>query len=414
MTDSVIERLDERIAALGAISDPGPGVTRPSFSALERDAHRLVVDWAAEQGATATTDPAGNTIIVFRPGEPYLLIGSHVDSVPRGGRYDGVVGVLSALEVAAAVAADIRLGLRAVVFAAEEGAWFGTPCLGSLIASGQLPDAALTTLTNRDGVTIAAAAGQVGLRPVDCPVWVREPAIAGFLEVHIEQGPRLEAEGVRIGVVDVVAGCNRLALEITGRAEHSGATPMRGRADALVAAAEIVLAVESAGRSAHDGVATVGRLDVEPNSATTIPGRVRATIDIRDVDAGRQRRTGRRIRELISSIAADRGVIAKLTPLTERDPVMLSAWPRRALATACAEARVPFRILPSGAGHDAAVVAHHAPAAMLFVATPGGISHSPDEECRTEDVALAALIVADAIRRLDREARAAGAARAGA
>jgi allantoate deiminase len=403
------QRLDERIAALAAVSDPGPGVTRPSFSAREREGHRLVADWAAEQGAEAQTDAAGNTILVFRPGEPYLLIGSHLDSVPRGGRYDGVVGVLAALEVAAALAREVALGLRAVVFAAEEGARFGTPCLGSLLATGDLPAGALTTLRDADGTTPAEAAADLGLRPAECPAWIREPAVAAFLEIHIEQGLELETEGVRLGVVDVVAGCSRLALDLTGRAEHSGATPMRRRAEALVAAAAVALEVEAAGRSAREGVATIGRLEVEPNSATTIPGRIHATIDIRDVDAGRQRRTQQRIRDTVHAIAAERGIVSELTTLSARDPVMLSAWPRRALAAACTEARVPFRILPSGAGHDAAVVARRAPAGMLFVATPGGVSHSPDEDCRTEDVALAALVATDALRRLDREARAAAA-----
>jgi hydantoinase/carbamoylase family amidase len=409
VTTVLTQRLDQRIAELAAISDPGPGVTRPSFSPREREAHDLVAGWAAEKGGTATTDAAGNTILVFRPGEPYLLIGSHLDSVPCGGRYDGVAGVLAALEVAAALASEVELGLRAVVFAAEEGARFGTPCLGSLLATGELPDDALTTLRDAAGTTPDQAAADLGLRPADCAAWIREPAVAAFLEIHIEQGLELEAEGVRLGVVDVVAGCSRLALELTGRAEHSGATPMRRRADALAAAAAVALEVEAAGRSAREGVATIGRLDVEPNSATTIPGRVRATIDIRDVDAGRQRRTERRIRDTVETIAGERGIVSRLTPLSARDPVMLSAWPRRALAAACTDARVPFRILPSGAGHDAAVVARRAPAGMLFIATPGGISHSPDEDCRTEDIALAALVATEALRRLDREARAAGA-----
>ncbi len=402
---TVAERLDTRLAALAEISAGGPGVTRPSFGALERDAHAQVAAWAAQDGARAETDPAGNTVLIYGEGEPYLLVGSHLDSVPEGGRYDGTVGVLAGMEAAASVASELELGMRVVIFSAEEGARFGRPCLGSELATGAAPDGLLDGLRDGEGRSAADVAHESGLRPEACPPWLRAPEVAAYLEVHIEQGRVLERERVRLGVVDVIAGAARLEVELGGRPEHSGTTPMDDRLDALTAAAEVVLEVERIGREARHGVATVGRLDVHPNSVTTVPGGVRLVVDVRDVDAGRQDEAAAAVRAAITRIAGARGTPVEIRELASRAPVMLSAWPRLALAQACGEERLPFRVLPSGAGHDAAVVAHTAPSALLFVPTPNGRSHTPDEACRTEDVAVACAVVARALRRLDRDAR---------
>lgn len=396
--NAVVERLASRVESLASLSEPGAGVSRPSWSKLESEAHRLVASWVTDAGVRAERDEGGNTTLIFAEGEPYLGIGSHLDSVPGGGRYDGVIGVLAALEAAVELAPDIDLGLRVIIFAAEEGARFGRPCLGSALATGdataaELPPAAV------------AAAESIGLDPSSCPAWAAEPELAAFLEVHIEQARRLELEGVGVGIVDVVAGASRQGIRIKGRAEHSGAAPMAGRADALAAAAEIVLEVERAGRDSHDGVATVGKLEVHPNAITTVPGQVSAVIDVRAVDELDQRAMLERIREAAIEIAAARELEIELDEPIWQDPTMLSAWPRRALADACAELEEPFRIMRSGAGHDAAVVARHAPAAMLFVPTPGGVSHSPDEDCRLEDAARGARVVARALRILDQQAR---------
>lgn len=403
---AVASRVEERLEALAEISAPGDGVTRPSFGPLEREAHALVTAWAAADGARAETDAAGNTVLVYGEGEPYLLLGSHLDSVPQGGRYDGTVGVVAGMEAAAETAGELALGVRVVVFSAEEGARFGRPCVGSELATGAAPAGLLDRLRDGDGATARDVAGACGLAPEDCEPWLRAPAVAAYLEVHIEQGLVLERERVRLGVVDVIAGADRLAVALAGSAEHSGTTPMDARHDALAAAAELVLAVERIGRDARHGVATIGRLDVEPNSPTTVPGGVRAVIDVRDVDAGRQRASVDAVRAAIDEIAHRRGTPATVTEIASRSPVMLSAWPRRALAGACADMQLPYRVLASGAGHDAAVVAHTAPAAMLFVPTPNGRSHAPDEACRVEDVAAACAVLAGALRRLDTEATA--------
>ncbi|MCW3014412.1 MAG: Zn-dependent hydrolase [Solirubrobacterales bacterium] len=398
-------RLTERLAELATISTPGPGVSRLAFGPLERAAHERVAGWGSKDGARVEVDAAGNTVMVYAEGEPYLLIGSHLDSVPAGGRYDGAAGVVAALEVARAVAPELGLGLRVVAFSAEEGARFGRPCLGSELATGASPDGLLDVLRDTDGRTAIEVARESGLDPTGCVAWAAEPAVAAFVELHIEQGRVLEREGVRLGVVDVVAGATRLAVELTGRPEHSGTTPMDGRLDALTAMAEVVLAVEATGRATRHGVATVGHLEVVPNSATTVPGAVRAVVDVRDIDAGRQATAVADVRAAIAAIAAARGIGATIAVLADRPPVMLSAWARRALAEACTARGLPFRVLPSGAGHDAAVLALTAPAAILFVPTPQGRSHSPDEQCDVVDLAVACEVMALALRRLDATAR---------
>lgn len=401
----VAARIEHRLQELAAISAPGPGVSRLAFSPLEREAHAQIAAWGAEDGATAQVDAAGNTVLVYAAGEPYLLLGSHLDSVPAGGRYDGAAGLVTALEVARRVAPELGLGLRVVAFSAEEGARFGRPCLGSELATGAAPDGLLDDLNDHEQGSASEAARDVGLDPSGCVAWAREPAVAAFLELHIEQGRVLEREGVRLGVVDVVAGATRLAIEFKGRPEHTGTTPMDGRRDALTAMAEVVLAVEAIARATRHGVATVGRLDVRPNSATTIPASARAVVDIRDVDAGRQAAAVDAVRAAIDRIAEARGLESAVAVLADRPPVMLSAWTRRALADACGELAVPFRILASGAGHDAAVVALTAPSGMLFVPTPGGQSHTPEERCDVHDLALGCSVLVEALRRLDRTAR---------
>ncbi len=400
-----VARLGDRLATLAAITAPGPGVTRPAFSPLERTAHEQLASWGALDGARAEVDAAGNTVLVYGEGEPYVLLGSHLDSVPSGGRYDGAAGVVAALDVAREAAPGLGLGLRVVAFSAEEGARFGRPCLGSELATGAMPDGLLASLQDADGASALDAARTCGLDPHAIEPWATEPAVAAFVEIHIEQGRTLEREGVRIGVVDVVAGATRLNVAMTGREEHSGPTPREARRDALAAMSELVLAVERVGQDARHGVATIGRLDVTPNSATTVPGGVRAVVDIRDIDAGRQAEAVAAVRRAIDEIARRRDVGATVTVVADRPPVMLSVWARQALAEACGELGQAFRVMPSGAGHDAAVLALRTAAAIVFVPTPHGRSHSPDERLDIDDLALACAVTAVAVRRLDRTAR---------
>jgi allantoate deiminase len=400
LSATVAERVRERLAELALIGgEAGGGVTRLAYTQAEREAHQLFCGWARAAGASCELDPAGNSVAVFRDGTPYFLIGSHLDTVLHGGRYDGAAGVVAALEVAQAVG-ELRRGVRAVAFAGEEGARFGRPTLGSALAAGLLDGRGLGKLHDADGTALIDAAAEIGLDPASTPTWLGDE-VGCYFELHIEQGRQLESGAARIGLVDAIAGSVRLQFEITGRADHSGATSMRMRADALTAASELVLAVEEAGRGYRSTVATVGRIQVTPNNVTTIPGHVTLWVDLRDVDPDLQRGAARRVLDRSAEIATRRGVRIASDVLSEQPPIVLSAWPRAILYEECRARGVAYRVLSSGAGHDAAVVARRAPSAMVFIPCVEGISHSPREQASPEDIALAVEVLCSALHRTD-------------
>ncbi len=399
-TRTVADRVRERLAELALIGGESTGgVTRLAYSDVEREAHERFSAWARAAGARCEVDAAGNSVAVFHEGAPYFLIGSHLDTVLHGGRYDGAAGVIAALEVAAAVG-ELHRGVRAVAFAAEEGARFGRPTIGSSLAAGLLDERGLGKLRDADGTTLLAAAAGIGLDPAATSAWIGDD-VACYFELHIEQGRQLEAGAARIGLVDAIAGSVRLHFELIGRADHSGATPMRMRADALAAASELVLAVEEEGRRYRSTVATVGRLEVIPNNVTTVPGQVTLWVDIRDVDPDVQRRAARRVLHAAAEIAARRSV--RITPdvLSDQPPIVLSAWPRAILYEECRARELAYRVLSSGAGHDAAVIARRSPSAMVFIPCVEGISHSPREQASPEDIAMAIDVLRSTLRRID-------------
>jgi hydantoinase/carbamoylase family amidase len=400
LAPAVAERVRARLAELAQIGDdPDGGVTRLAYSQSERQAHDRFRAWAQASGASCHVDGAGNSVAIFKEGTPYFLIGSHLDTVLHGGRYDGAAGVVAALEVAEAAGA-LRCGVRAVAFAAEEGARFGRPTIGSSLAAGLLDARALGRLRDADEVTPLAAAAGVGLDLAEADSWL-DDRVACYFELHIEQGRQLEAGAARLGLVDAIAGSVRILFECTGRADHSGATPMRARADALTAASELVLGVERAGRRHRSTVATVGRMDVSPNSVTTIPGQVALSVDLRDIDPDLQRRAARDVLGAASEIAARRGLRIRSEVVSGQPPIVLPSWPRAILYEECRARGLAFRILSSGAGHDAAVVAQRAPAAMVFIPCVDGVSHSPREQASPDDIALACELLSSALRRTD-------------
>ena len=333
----ILERLDELYAIGG-----GPGANRPHPSAAEDEAHRLAASWLAEAGLEVEVDRHGNLFGHVRgsdPGTRAVWTGSHLDTVPQGGRFDGALGVVAAIEAVERVGAG-----SVVVFRGEE-----VGCIGSraLVAAGDpLPDA--------------------------------------FLELHVEQGPRLADRGAPLGIVTSIVGYARAELFFDGTAGHAGTTPMDGRDDALVAAAERILAIRTAARGIEDAVATVGELDVEPAAGNVIPSRVRISLDVRAPDRAR-------LDALIAAIDFEPG--------HRTEPVELGARCRSVLREAIEARGLPIVELPSGAGHDAGVLAAaDVDAGMLFVRSlNGGISHSPDELSSDEDVALAVDVLADAL-----------------
>lgn len=386
------------LARVGA--DPAGGITRLAYSEEERAAHELVGRWAADLGAEVLVDAVGNSTFVFDDREPYLAIGSHLDTVRQGGAFDGAAGVLAGLAVAERLQPE-NVGLRVVVFAGEEGARFGRPNLGSALAAGYLSADEAATLRDASGTTLAQAAGSLGFDVARPEIWL-DPRMTGFVECHIEQGQVLETSGTSIGLVDAIAGSIRMIVRFTGVAAHSGATPMDLRHDALLAAAEAIVEVERAARIGRQTVATVGKIEALPGSITTIPGRAEISVDIRDVDPETQRRCARQAVEAFREIADRRGVAVEVTVISAQAPVVLAAWLRNELRAACDDAGVRYRVLPSGAGHDAAIAARRTDAAMVFIPCRGGISHSPDEHASEEDLALAVDVITAALQRTDR------------
>lgn len=398
------ERLAE-LAALGATSD---GIDRGLFTAADAAARRLFAGWARASGFAVEQDRVGNVFARFDPGVGGVPVqcGSHLDTVKHGGAYDGaygVVGGLAALDRIAASGAPVRRPLEVVAWAGEEGSRFPLGCLGSSVFAGLTPYADVAALTADDGESFAdAAAGPNGLLD-GVPVRADIPAPAAYLELHIEQGPILERAGVRLGVVTAIAGQRRLEVEIGGSAGHAGTLPMRGRTDALCAASELVLAVERAAHDVGEAVATVGRLDVEPNQTNSVPGRVMLRVDIRSVDDDRIVRIEDRIRAAAAQTAVARGTTAAIRLIEVRAAAPMADALRALVRRACERLAPAVLDVPSGAGHDAMCLARIVPAAMLFVPSIGGHSHVAAEKTAPEDLELGVEALAAALLEASRE-----------
>jgi allantoate deiminase len=406
------ERLWSTLQAMSELTEPGPGVTRLAYSALERRAHTRFAEWMAEAGCDVTVDPAGNTIATRpgRTGGPAVGTGSHLDSVYNGGRFDGIAGSMAAVEVARLLhesQVETELPLRFVAFAGEEGARFGQACCGSKLAAGLSSRAELDERRDRDGVSLAEAMVAVGLDPDLASRSSWDPAEwSAFVELHVEQGAVLEDARVDLGVVDLISGSTRLELTITGQASHTGGTPMRRRADALAASAEAVLIAEQVALDPrHRGTrATVGRMSVEPGSITTIPGRVTFSLDIRDVDADRQRRSAAEIVARIRSTCLRRGARLDARLLADTSAVVLPDWVRSEITEAARERGVPYRVLTSGASHDAQMVNRLVPTGMIFVPSRQGLSHVPEEWTDPAQIAVGTDLLLATMLRLDARA----------
>jgi len=363
----VLERADELAAFT---EDPGR-ITRSLLTPAMAGARGRVREWMLDAGLEVRMDALGN--LAGRRGDARLVIGSHIDSVADAGRYDGVLGVLVALEVAAAT--DVPL--EVVAFADEDGLRFGSIYLGSRAYIGAPID---LSVRDRAGVTLRDAIG-VELGP---PLYRGADA---YLEVHIEQGPVLEAEGLPLGVVTAITGQSRYELAFEGVAGHAGTTPMDRRRDALAAAAEFVLAAERLAQAEPGLVATVGVITVPDGAVNVIAGRAEATLDVRHADDDVRANAVAALRGQADAIAGRRGVRVTWAPIAEQPAVRCTlADP---LAEAVAACGVPVRRLLSGAGHDAVTMAEVTDVALLFVRCAGGISHHPDEAVDEADVALA-------------------------
>ena len=404
-------RLANMLQRLSEIAGDGQAaVSRLAFTPAEREAHATVGRWMSAANLAVETDAFGNTYATRagrRPDLAPIAFGSHLDSVPQGGRFDGTVGVVAGLEAIRlldAAGVQTERPLRLIAFACEEGARFGEACLGSKAVVGLLQPNDLQRLRDAQGVTLATAMAELGMDARQLPsVRWGAGALAAFLELHIEQGRLLEADGKAVGLVEAVAGNTRLRITLRGRADHSGGTPMHLRRDALAAAAEIVLGVEGLANEPRrrTTVATVGRLEVSPNSITTVPARVTFYVDVRDVDGDRQRETAQEVLALAQQVAARRGVAVEAERVGDSSPVVLPLWLRQLTRDVCKRLDVPYRVLNSGAGHDAAILARALPAVMLFVPSHEGLSHCPEEWTSISDIAAGVRVLYHSILALD-------------
>lgn len=384
----------ERCAALRRFSEEPDRLTRPYGTPALRAAQDAVAGWMEAAGLSTRRDAIGNLIGRREGADPAagtLLLGSHLDSVRDGGNFDGPLGVLVALAAVEGLATrhdSLPFAIELPAFADEEGLRFGTAYLGSSAYTGAL-DPALLATPDADGTPLAEAIRAFGGDP-DAIGAERPPApLLGYVEVHIEQGPTLEALDLPVGVVSAIAGRNRIDAAFAGEAGHAGTVAMNRRRDALAAAAEVVLAAEEIARGTADLVATVGQIEVEPGAANVIPGRARLIVDLRHPDDAVRDDARRRLRERAAAIAERRRVGLAWDVPNDNGAVAMDPILAGLLADGISDAGFAVHRLPSGAGHDPVMLAPLCPVAMLFVRCAGGVSHNPAESVAEADVATA-------------------------
>ncbi len=381
--DSLME-----MARIGAT--PKGGSRRLALSDLDREGRDLFVRWCEEAGCTVRVDRMGN-IFARRPGreggEAPVVMGSHLDTQPSGGKFDGVYGVLAGLEVIRTLndhGYETDAPVEVSVWTNEEGARFAPSMIGSGVFAGVYPLEKGHACSDTDGRTIGEELARIGYAGDEaCGGW----PIRAFFEAHIEQGPILEAEGKTIGVVTGAQGLRWYDVTVGGMESHSGTTPMGRRRDAMAGAARMVGAVDRIGRETPDAVTTVGMMRVAPNSRNVIPGEVFFTIDARHPDAALLGTMDTAIRAACAEIAAEAGLELTIADVTDTAPVLFDADCVDAVRRAAEQAGYAHRDIVSGAGHDACFINGVAPTAMIFVPCRDGISHNETESATPEDLA---------------------------
>lgn len=395
-------RLEQRIGELSAIGGSGTSVTRLGLSPEEQRARDLISGWLRARGAKVWRDPAANVYGRFGGPGPAILLGSHIDSVPEGGRFDGALGVLCAVEAVDALLDDgvvFRRPVEVVGWCDEEGVRFGIGLFGSGATFGRLPDGAARR-ADRLGLTIADALRAIG-ESGDPTAAKREPGeFAAYLELHIEQGPRLAEAGFPLGVVSDIVGILHARVTVRGRQDHAGATIMTAREDALAAAAEMVLAVETAARALSDAVGTVGEISVRPGAKNVVPGECVFSLDLRARNEQTVEQLARDVRAAIRRIGDARRLRSTLDVLSRVPAVALDPPLRDLLLRSAHAIGVEAPELFSGAGHDAEnSQLAGVPTGMLFVRSTGG-SHNPNELAALDDAVLGARALSLALKEL--------------
>ncbi|MEO8319431.1 MAG: allantoate amidohydrolase [Bradyrhizobium sp.] len=394
--DEIVGRID----ALGAISETPELLARIFLTPEHRIAADLILSWMRDAGMAAHLDAIGNVCGRYegeRPGLPCLMLGSHYDTVRDAGKWDGPLGVITAISCVADLnkrGKRLPFAIEVVGFADEEGVRFASTLLGSRAVAGTFMESVLGG-KDRAGITMREALTTFGLDPDDTRAAARpRRELHAYVELHIEQGPVLEQKNLPVGVVTVIAGATRLAASLTGMAGHAGTVPMALRRDALAGAAECIVAIEELCRTDPDGlVGTVGYITAMPGATNVIPGKVSFTMDIRAPTDSHRRKAVADIVRRIESIAKTRALALQLDVTHENRTVPCEQWLKAQVADAVAAEGFPVFELPSGAGHDGMAMIDVADVAMIFVRCRGGISHHPDEHVDLADADAGARVL---------------------
>jgi ureidoglycolate amidohydrolase len=402
-------RLLAELETLSTFSDAEPpAVTRVVFTPTDLQARAWLISRCDEAGLAVRQDAVGNVFARWSgtdPAAPAVGTGSHIDAIPNAGKYDGVVGVLGGLEAMRALercAFQPRHSLELLVFATEEPTRFGVGCLGSRLLSGSLTAEAARQLRDRSGESLEEVRQKAGfqgdLESVELPAGFYK----AFLELHIEQGPLLERAQTPLGIVMKIAAPASLRVSIEGAGGHAGGVLMPDRQDALCAAAELILAIESAARStgSTDSVSTVGICEVFPGAVNSIPSRVQLTVDLRDTDLARRDGMIEAILSALKTVSAKRQVSIRPELLNADAPADCALDVRAALSDSCRQHGLPFLEMVSRAYHDSLFISRIAPTGMLFIPCRHGYSHRPDEYASPEDIARGVLVLAETLATL--------------
>jgi len=404
-------RLWDRHVAMGAIGATARGgVNRLALSATDAAAQAALAGWAAARGFQCARDEIGNLFVRregLDPDAAPVLMGSHLDSQPTGGRFDGTYGVLAGFEVLEALAdsgTHTRRPVEVVAWTNEEGSRFQPGCMGSAAFTGVFPLDRMLGMQDRDGVSVSSALAELTKAAPVAFRSMQSVKPAAYLEAHIEQGPRLEAAGATIGVVTGIQGIRRLIVTVRGEEAHAGTTPRASRRDAVSAAVAVIGALESMCKDPEDAVRfTVGRMEVSPNSPNTVPSKVEFSIDLRHPDAALLATLGDSIAETVQATASGRRCEAEVKHVSHVPPTVFSDATVGLIRTATEALQYRYLEMPSGAGHDAMYLNRVCPTGMIFVPCLRGVSHNEAESATAEDLAagtrvLAATLVALADR----------------
>lgn len=392
--------------------EPGR-TTRRFLTAPFHQVHRHLRDRMESLGMNVHIDAVGNLRGLWKPScasGKRLILGSHIDTIPDAGAFDGVLGVVLALEwVQIAKDAAFPMMVEVIAFSEEEGVRYGVPFIGSRAVAGRF-DSSMLAYEDANGVRMDQAICDFGLDPSKVDEAILSDDAYAFVEMHIEQGPVLESENLQVAVVEGIVGQSRLGFRFSGRANHAGTTPMPMRRDALAAAAEWICVVESlVGKASIEEepglVATVGKIAIQPNAGNVIPGRVDLSLDLRHMsNHARSWWCHRLIKEAVI-IGSKRGIAVEYVNKMNEPSVKTNDYVSLRLVQAVEDAGFPAKKMASGAGHDAMIMAARVPTAMLFLRSPGGLSHHPDESVREEDVEAALRVGEKFLQRLSAEVR---------